>query len=221
VEPLSEALLTDPDESVRREAAFALAAYRENAGAQRSLANAMRNDSSAEVRLAAQMSTMDSTEQRAFARERLHDRDLMPFERLGPTALLRISSLPPRGPRAPPTIGDAEMADALAIAEVISLTDDPEVKIMGLGELQGMFNSATIRNGRRPSPEVTRVMIDSTRFDNIEVRRSALTALLPLSEDPEVRAALEAAVGNQPELAARLRIPDVLARSSPAGSPPR
>ena len=211
LEPLSEALLSDPDSTVRREVAFALAAYREEELSQRSLANAMRNDSSAEVRLAAQMSMMERAQQEAFASESLHDRGLMPAVRLWPTALLRFSS-ETRRPSDTRPISDAEMADALAIAEIVSLTDDPTLKVLGLQELQLKFSSARLRSGPRPGPEITRVMIDSSKFEDFEVRRAALGAMLGLSDDPEIRAALQTVVENEPELAARLRIPEALAR---------
>jgi hypothetical protein len=205
---LSAALLSDPDAAVRREVALALGAYRGDSSYQEVLASAMRNDSSVEVRIAAQMALMDRARQESFARDSLLDRDLTPAERLGPTVMLGRE--PGRTPNFPRTLGDAEMANAHAFAEVVSLTDDPALKVAGLAQLMRTFNGSAMRSGQRPDPEITRVMIQSTKDENYEVRRQALTALLSLSDDPEVRAALEAAVENEPELAARLRIPEAL-----------
>jgi hypothetical protein len=153
---------------------------------------------------------LDREQQRTFARERLLDRDLTPAERLGPTALL--SREPRSDPSASLTAGNIQMPDALALAEIVSLTDDPALKVRGLAELQRTFSATAVRSGGRPTPEITRVMIDSTKNEEISVRRQALSALLPLSDDPEVRAVLESVVANEPELAARVRIPEALAR---------
>jgi HEAT repeat protein len=207
---LSASLLSDPDPGVRREAALALGAYRGDNSYQQTLAYASRNDSSLDVRIAAQISMMDREQQRTFARERLLDRDLTPAERLGPTALL--SREPRSDPSASLTAGNIQMPDALALAEIVSLTDDPALKVRGLAELQRTFSATAVRSGGRPTPEITRVMIDSTKNEEISVRRQALSALLPLSDDPEVRAVLESVVANEPELAARVRIPEALAR---------
>ena len=216
---LSYALLTDPDATVRMQAARALATYRGDGSTRATLEHAFRNDSSFEVRLASQMAAMDADEQRAFARRRLLDRSLTPLERLAPTTHSRM------GTTAIITrpYGTAEAEEALALAEMMAGTNDPQIELAALGVLRMTLSTARPLNGVPPDidPQVTRVLIDSARLGDENVRVEALNLLAQYSSGvPEARAMLESVLEREPQLATRLGLAAVLGRQ-PDGNSPR
>jgi hypothetical protein len=208
-QPLGSALLTDPDPMVRREAALALATYREDVATRATLEHALRNDSVFEVRLAAQMSAMDLDEQRAFMRRQLLDKSLPPLERLAPTTMIGMERMPLLN-RA---YGSAEAEEALAIAEIVTASDDPVLKLMALGALQTtVIGSGMPGRNQGVDSQVARALIDAAQFQDRRVRRQALNILVQQRTDnPEVRALLESVLENEPALAADLRIEQALA----------
>jgi hypothetical protein len=185
-QPLGDALLSDPDAAVRREAALALAAYVGDSGALAILEHAAISDSSADVRIAAHMSTMDNAARRAFASETLLDRSLTSAERLAPT---RIT-----GPVATPDLDDGLREEALALAEIVEGTDDSELKLRGLKQLRMATLFTLIRNRELNNgspaidPAITKVLIESADVEDGRVRRAALEVLSEHVQVPEVRA---------------------------------
>jgi len=225
-QPLSYALLSDVDAVVRKEAALALTAYAGDAAAAAALASAARNDSSSEVRLAARMAAMDFEEKQAFRRTTLLDESLTPAERLAPmfvdNSRIGIASL-----RAG-SDGSATMEEALAYAEIVTATEDPELKLRGLSGLQGaMVGAMRSLAGMSSVEDSTLVasLIEVSQHADERVRRQALqslTSVASLSGNAEARAALESVVANDPALATELNIERVL-RSTPLRQlgPPR
>ena len=215
-QPLSYALLSEVDAAVRKEAALALAAYAGDTAAAAALAYASRYDSSSEVRLAAQMSAMDFDEQQAFKRQTLLDRSLTPAERLAPTIVgdnMRLLGLDSRS-------GTDTTEEALAYAEIVVAVEDPELKIRGLSELENsmMFGVMARMPGRSDANDandakIVEALIETSRHANSRVRRQALTVLrsvTQMSGNAQGRAALEAVLENEPELADELNIPEAL-----------
>ena len=228
--PLSNALRYDADIGVRTEAALALGAYSGDPVAWSALEQARLNDRSPEVKLAARMSMLDYEERQAFTRESLLDRNLSPADRFAATQL-GGGLLEPTLPR---SFGDAAAEEALAYAEIVAGTEDPELKVRALSALQMTSLSAGLRaTDSRVDPAITGVLIESARNTDDRVRRQALTALTgqytstraPLAEADQlrVRVALETALREQPELAAELRIEEALrpgeATALPAAQP--
>jgi hypothetical protein len=204
--PLGYALLSDPDASVRKEAALALATYLGEANTRSTLESARRNDTSAEVRLAARLSMMNYEEQQVLAQATLLDRRLTPAERLAPT-MLNHESIMPRLSGSP-----AEAQEmARAYAEVVAGTDDVGLKLRSLSELNMVARFAVVRL----EPAIVEVLIDSVDVANESVHRIALDLLRREVANPDVRAVLEAVVEDEPELAGELRIPEVLEWRSP------
>ena len=206
-QPLGYALLSDPDATVRREAALALAPYLEEANTRSVLESALRNDASAEVRLAARLSMMDYEEQQAFARTSLLDRSLSPAERLAPTLLNQESPIPRLAE--PDVEALREMAGAYA--EIVAGTDDPDLKLNSLSEL----NDVATRAPGRLQPEIVEVLIESVDVADEDIQRIAVGLLRRAVANPEVRAVLEQVLENDPELAEELQIPKVLEWSGP------
>jgi len=203
---LSASLRSDPDAAVRREAALALADYRDDRSYQQALEYAIRNDSSTEVRIAAQMSMMDRSQHGAFARESLLDRGLTPAERLVPTLLNQASSMP----RVWGTPGEAR-EQARAYAEIMAATDDVELKLKSLTEL----NVAATAAPGRLDPEIVNVLLASVDVEDEQIHRVSLELLRRAVANQEVRAVLEDVVESEPELADELQIPRVLEWRSP------
>lgn len=210
-QPFSYALLTDPYEAVRREAALGLGAYLGIVGSQAALEQATRSDSSPDVRLAARMAMMDYDQQQDFRHETLLDRKLTPVERFAPTMLLGSSPVVPFPITY--TVGEAEH-EALAYAEIVSGTDDTDLKLRALVALQGtLLIRGSVDGGESGTdPEIVRVLVESERSTNADVRRAALQAMSRRSDVPEIRTVLESVVECEPELAEQLGIARTLER---------
>jgi hypothetical protein len=196
-QPLNYALLSDPDAGVRKEAALGLASYLGEASTTTALESALRNDASAEVRLAARLSMMEYDEQQAFARATLLDRSLTPAERLAPTTLNRESQIP----RLSGSRADAQDR-ARAYAEILAGTDDPDLKLRSLTELNSVARSAALAL----EPEIITVLVASIDIGNEDIQRISLGLLRREVANPEVRAVLEGVLENEPELAEELQI---------------
>jgi hypothetical protein len=216
--PLSNALLSDPDAAVRTEAALGLQRYLDTAGGRAALDHAARSDASADVRLAAQMAMMDRDERQALHRETLLDRSLTPAERLAPKMLTA-------GEQGMSLSGSPEPAkaaeEALAYAEILSGTEDSDVRLTALSALReatlGML--WTVRPRFDPGPEVIRALIETAEVADERVRRAALGTMRLHAGNPEIRAALESVVEGEPELSRELRIPEALVPSVTETSP--
>lgn len=202
-QPLSSALLSDPDATVRKEAALSLASYLGEANTTTALEFALANDASAEVRLAAKLSTMDYEAQSAFVRETLLDRSLAPAERLAPTIMSYETALP-RLSRSP--VETVELTRAFA--EIVAGTEDAVLKTHALSEIQ--IRSRDLGSQARFEPEVVRILLDHAGNENHNIRNIVLDLLRRETDSLEVRAVFEAVVEKEPALAAQLRLPQVL-----------
>jgi hypothetical protein len=206
-ESLSYALLSDPDAGVRQEAALALAAYLDTGSARIALEHAVSNDGSAEVRIAARMAMLDLDQQAALTREMLLDRSLSPAERIAPSRV---------GTR---SFGSPEQEEALAYAEIVAGSDDPTVKRHGLLHLQmvamtGSFPGSRFESGQDGlAPEIVAVAIDSMAVDDDQVRRLAMIILMQQAANPDVRAALETLVNEDPAFALQHNVAAALERA--------
>ncbi len=198
-QPLTNALLTDPDAIVRKEAALGLGDYRTVSGAQVALEHAARTDGSSEVRLAARMALLDRDGRLAFQRSILLDSSLTAAERLGSITMDVWSES---------SISGTDEESNRALAEIAVGTDDPELKRSALYWL--------VAAGALPGPEVRRAMLDGVEHENRRVRLLAIQGLLRYAGnagDAEVRAALEAAVREEPEFAAASGLEEALRRT--------
>ena len=213
-QPLSYALLSDTDAAVRKEAALALTAYTGDAAARAALELAARNDSSPDVRLAAQMAAMDFEAQQAFKRATLLDRSLTPAERLAPTIV--DSNFRPMGLDRSSNAAAAE--DAQAYAEIMTAVEDPELKLRAVSQLQQTMMGAMmpiVRGSNAEQAQIVDALIETSRHADERVRRQALSTLgnvMQVTGNAEARAVLESVLENEPGLAEELRIADMLER---------
>jgi hypothetical protein len=157
-QPLSNALLSDPDASVRREVALGLGRYLDAVGVRAALEQAARGDGSAEVRLAAQMAMMDANERQAFKTEVLLDRNLTPAERLAPS-MIAAGRTPTNIRRSIEVLGSPEAA--LAYAEIISVTDDPELKLYVQSALRASLRSMRYFSHHQEAREVLEYFVEN------------------------------------------------------------
>ena len=204
-QPLLTALITDPDADVRKEVALSLGEYRSDPGVLVSLRQAQASDGSPEVRLAAEIALLDFDEQRAFSRERLLDRNLTPAERLAPAKM--IESM--QSPNVVAPTGNYDSDEARAIAEIAAASTDTEQKVDALSRLPGAFFLSASRD-RELDPDVRRVLIDSATHEDSRVRTIALSALRSEIDEPDVRALFERAVAEDPTVAERLRMVELM-----------
>jgi hypothetical protein len=204
---LSSALVSDADAAVRKEAALGLAAYLREGSTLAVLEHAAGNDVSTEVRLAARMAMMSYDEQLAFKREILLDRSLTPAERFAPTSNFTTLRMP-----VPLTYHDGQAEEALAYSEILGATDDPQLENSVLSELSNTIIALrTDERSNQIDVRIIPVLAETVASDDPRVRRQAIRALISLAEFPEARAALESVIENYPELAADMRIEQVLA----------
>jgi hypothetical protein len=215
-QPFTNALLTDADAAVRAEAALGLNAYLDIGGSRVALEQAARNDSSPDVRLAAQMALMDYDQQQAFERGTLLDRTLSPEERLAPMSLSGSLILAPFS-RASSAAESAE--ETLAYAEIVDGTDDTSLQFRALTAMRGtmLIRGNSDSGGAQLDPEIVRVLIESGSSPDSQVRRAALGAMQERADVPEIRTVLESVVENEPALAEELGIPGALARRPRSG----
>ena len=212
--PLSNALLSDADPAVRKEAALALAAYLDDVSTLPALEHALGNDSSADVRLAARMSMMSFDEQQVFKRETLLDRSLTPAERLAPETI-DSGLISPANVR---SAASEEEEVARSYAEIVAGTDDPVLKVRGLEALR-MHNMSG--RSTRLGPEIIDVLIASAGDEDGRVRLFAVNILTTQVENPEARAVLETLLREGPELPSQTRVwVERALRRPPQGTPP-
>jgi HEAT repeat protein len=213
---LSYALLSDADESVRREAALALGAYAGTDADPPALRYAMNNDASADVRLAARVATMTYDEQQAFVRETLLDASLTPAERLAPRTMIMRGSTMPAALFTP--MSNDQQEEARAFADIVAGTDDMDLRLRGLSELSRMtmfsfsFPDPDRLGPNSLDPAIIDVLIDNARVSDQRVRRMALQGLTRNVGNEAVRALLETIIEDEPEFANEARIEEAIAQ---------
>jgi hypothetical protein len=211
-QPMSIALLTDPDAAVRREAALGLNSYLDEAGIPSALERATGSDSSPEVRLAARIARMDYGQQVAFTRETLLDRSLTPAERVAPLRMVEMQVA--MGASRYTGAGNAEVE--LAYAEIIHGTDDPELMLSALSGIQAMTMGRGLFAGPArdadPDPALVSALVHVAEVEDERVQRAALGAMRSYAEQPEIRAVLETVLVDDPQLANELDIAATLSR---------
>ena len=207
---MSYALLSDADAGVRTEVAIGLSGYLADGGIKAALEHASRNDSNDRVRLAARMAMMTADERQTLKRETLLDQSLTPAQRLAPSMFFGGASQ-----TSPSTGFDRGQAEAvLAYAEILREASDPDTWSGAIAGLYLTISRASPFSGSASDvdPMVTRALLVSAEIEDGHVRRVALQALTALVDNPDVRAALEAVLAEQPQLAAELQIAEVLDR---------
>ena len=212
VEPLAAALTADVDPAVRREAALSLGGYLRDPQAASILEYAELNDSSAEVRMAAQLAAMSFDERAAFARERLFDRNLAPAERLAPLPMMTALA----GPRVVRVANEDFPEERRAYVEILRSTADPLIKAGALQGLQRttLFRSFGGQDGQFEADTI-RALIDSVAVVDRRVRLPALSLLRNYVDLPEVRNVYESVLEQDDEAAAVLGIAETLRKRRP------
>jgi len=181
IQPLSDALLYDPNEEVRLAAAETLGQYTDHVVARAVLESAGQVDPSPEVRRMARWLALDDAGRLDDVRGTVLDTSLSDSERLAPLRLGgSIYDIDPGFTLDPVTVG--------AIAELIQRADDTETRLDIVRRLS-MTQSASL----------VPVYLDRLHSDTFaDVRAAAASDLRAHVAAPGVRPALEAAAAGDP-----------------------
>jgi hypothetical protein len=194
-DPLSYAMLSDADPSVREAAAEALGMYIGVPAARAALAYAADNDTAAEVRLTSRLASMNRNDVAGFVHATLLDQSLAPAERIAP--LVQAFSRDLDGGRSQ-IYGPAYTEKARALIEIVMASDDYAVKTQGFDQLQQVVEQSYASGDM--GPELVDLLTESRLVDDMQTRTRMLRLLSNLSSVPEVRSRLDEIAEQNPEL---------------------